>query len=207
MSPKRDLPPIDFCKRAVAYIKGLLNDDEPADPSNPPPLELSFNDSPAFRPLCDGLGIMYLVDAGDHFEYVQYRDLTASGLTIDQLHESAVHNLAAICKERLEIRIHSNIGAFLMGGNFEASCMLVDDLFDGVLAPRMQSGYIAAVPARDVFAVCSRDSTEGMGELRELVERAWRGGDHLISKELFVREDRKWRPIFPTDIGLCVPRS
>jgi uncharacterized protein YtpQ (UPF0354 family) len=193
MSPKRGLSPDEFCKRAVAYVKGLL--DEPEKPVDQPAVQLSLEDSPAFRPLCEGLGVMYLVDAGDRFEYVQYRDLRAFGLTIEQLHDTAVRNLAEIVQKRLEIRKHSNIFAFLMGGNFESSCMLVGDLFDRVLAPHVPNGYAAAVPARDLFAVCSRDSVAGIRELRELVNRAWPGGDHLVSKELFVREGGKWRPM------------
>jgi hypothetical protein len=206
MSQKLGLSPAEFCKRAVAYVKGLFDDNEPGNPGNPPVVQLSFEDSMAFQPLCDGLGVTYLVDAGDRFEYVQYRDLRASGLTIDQLHETAVRNLATICHERLEIRTHSNIHAFLMGGNHESSCMLVDDLFDRVLVPHVPNGYVAAVPARDLFAVCSRDSAAGIRELRELVDRAWPGGDHLISKKLFVREAGKWRPMSPEDTEFMFPR-
>jgi uncharacterized protein YtpQ (UPF0354 family) len=187
-----------FCKRAVAYVKGLF-DDEPGNPGNGPVVQLPFEDSMAFKPLCNGLGVMYVVDAGDHFDYVQYRDLHASGLMIDQLHETAVRNLSAICRERLQIRRHSNIFAFLIGGNFESSCMLVDDLFDRVLSPHVLNGYVAAVPARDMLAVCSRDSATGIRELRELVDGVWPGGDHLVSKKLFVREAGKWRPMVPED--------
>ena len=82
-----------------------------------------------------------------------------------------------------------------MGGNFESSCMLVDDLFDRLLAPHVPNGYVAAAPSRDVLAVCSRDSAAGIRELREMVDRLWPGGDHLVSNTLFVREQRSWRPL------------
>jgi hypothetical protein len=184
----------------------MFDDNEPGNPGNGAVVQLSFEDSMAFQPLCDGLGVTYLVDAGERFEYVQYRDLRASGLSIDQLHETAVRNLSALCQERLEIRTHSKILAFLMGGNFESSCMLVDDLFDRVLVPHVPNGYVAAVPARDLFAVCSRDSAEGIRELRELVDRAWPGGDHLVSKKLFVRDSGKWRPMVADDTAFMFPR-
>src|SRR4051812_46466227 len=121
-----------FCQRAIAYVKSTLED---RDASATPAVDLGFEQSPACQPLCDGLGIFYLVDLGDKFEYVQYGHMQQAGLTLEQLHKMAVDNLAAICKTRLEIRTHSNIFAFLMGGDFEASCMLVSDLFDRVLAP------------------------------------------------------------------------
>jgi hypothetical protein len=204
MPPKLGLPPDEFCGRAVAYVKGLF-DVEPGNPEGGPVVQLAFEDSMAFRPLCDGLGVTYLVDAGDRFEYVQYRDLRASGLTIDQLHETAVRTLAAICQERLEIRAHSQIFAFLMGGNFEASCMLVDDLFDRVLAPHLPNGYVAAVPARDLFAVCARDNAQGIRELRALVDRTWPRGDHLVSNKLFVRDRGNWRPLVADDTAFMFP--
>jgi hypothetical protein len=205
MSLKLGLSPDEFCKRAIAYVKGLF-EEEPGNPGNKPVVQLAFEDSMAFQRLCDGLGVTYLVDAGDHFEYVQYRDLHASGLTIDQLHETAVRNLSVLCQERLEIRTHSKILAFLMGGHFESSCMLVDDLFDRVLVPHMPNGYVAAVPARDLFAVCSPDSAEGIRELRELVDRAWPGGDHLVSKKLYVRHGGKWRPMVADDTNFMFPK-
>jgi hypothetical protein len=124
---------------------------------------------------------------------------------MDQLHESAVRNLSTICQERLEIHPHSNIFAFIMGGNFESSCMLVDHLFDRTLVPHVANGYVAAVPARDLFAVCSRDSAAGIRELRELVDRAWPGGDHLVSKKLFVRDAGKWRPMVSEDTAFMFP--
>src|SRR4051812_39321347 len=204
MSTKLGLSPEEFCKRAVPYVKGLF-DDEPENPGKGPVVQLAFEDSMVLRPLCDGLGVTYLVDAGDHFEYVQYRDLRASGLTIDQLHEIALRNLSAYCQERLEIRTHSNLFAFLMGGNFESSCMLLDDLFDRVLVLQVPNGYVAAVPARDLFAVCARDSAAGIQELRELVNRVWPGGDHLISKTLFVRDTGKWRPMDAQDTEFMFP--
>lgn len=198
MSPNLEVSPKDFCSRAIAYVKGMF-DDEPGNPGRGPAVQLSFEDSPAYQPLCDGLGVMYLVDIGDSFQYVNYRDLHASGLTLDQMHELAVRNLAAICRERLQIHPHANIFAFVAGGQFESSCMLLDDIFDRVLVPRIANGYIAAVPARDIFAVCGRDNAAGIRELQTLVSNAWPDGDHLVSNKLYVRDSGKWRTVNPPD--------
>src|SRR3954468_3655734 len=108
MPPKLGLTPNEFCNRAVAYIKGLLKDD-PGTPGDPAALILSFDDSPVIRPFCEGLGVAYVVDAVDHFEYVQHRDRLAAGLDVDQLHEAAVRNLANLCREQLTVRTYSNV--------------------------------------------------------------------------------------------------
>ncbi len=60
-------------KTCGRYVKGMF-DGEPGNPRQRAAVQLSFEDSMAFQPLCDGLGVTYLVDAGDHFEYVQYQD-------------------------------------------------------------------------------------------------------------------------------------
>jgi hypothetical protein len=51
MSLKTSLSPQQFCSRAVAYVKGVVED----RPGDAPPVELSFDESMAMRPLCDGL--------------------------------------------------------------------------------------------------------------------------------------------------------
>jgi hypothetical protein len=123
------------------------------------------------------------------------------------LHATAVRNLALICQQRLEVRRYFNIYAFLTGANFESSCMLIDDYFDRLLAEHVPHGYVAAVPARDIFALCARDSAEGIRELRELVERTWPHGDHLVSDKLFVRDGAQWRPMTAHDIPPAFPAA
>ncbi len=66
--------------RAVAYLKAVVPDDDPV-----PLIELPPADSPVLREFNQELLIAYLVDVGDHFEYVQYRDLEQSRLSIEEL--------------------------------------------------------------------------------------------------------------------------
>jgi hypothetical protein len=192
-----EIPPKEFCGSAIAYVKGWF-DEKPGDP---PAVVLPFDDTPIMRPICEGLITAYLVDAGDAFQYVTHRHIGEAGISAEELHQKGVENLSRICAEKLEIRTHSKIFAFLMGGNFECSCILIDDIFDRILPPHIPNGYVAAAPARDLFAVCSRDSSEGIQELEELIGGVWPEGDHLVSDKLFVRDAGQWRRISAEDIA------
>jgi hypothetical protein len=89
---------------------------------------------------------------------------------------------------------HGNIFALFLDGNFEASLLLLDDLWDQALSGYAPNGFVIAVPARDVLAFCDQASEEGVGELREVAARLFPGGDHLISPQLFSREGDRWVP-------------
>jgi len=176
---------------AIAYLRTAVTDDlgnafKPA-----------FDESPVLRDLGNGLLVTYVVDQGDHFHFVQQRHLRESGLSEAALHQQAVENLANFCRANLQVRKHSQILAFLCGGNFEASLLLVDDLWDKRIAHAIEAPYVAAIPARDILAVCSATSRDGIRELQELVARIIPGGDHPLTRSLYTRERGTWRPYEP----------
>ena len=82
-----------------------------------------------------------------------------------------------------------------LGGNFEASLLLIDDLWDRQLAHLAPNDFVAAVPTRDVLAVCDANSEAGIDELRQIVLRA-EGGDHPLATTLYRRPRGigAWRP-------------
>lgn len=51
---------------------------------------------------------------------------------------------------------------------------------------------VAAIPARDIRAFFDSKSSEGIAQLLETISRAWTGGDHLLTKQLFRRAGRSW---------------
>ena len=58
-----------FCAAALPYIKAKLGDEGGSA------LALSENDSPVVRDLGNGLLVVYVVDSGQSFQYVQNRHL------------------------------------------------------------------------------------------------------------------------------------
>src|SRR5438128_10550799 len=123
-----------FCGRAMPYMKpNLTSEARPA-------LALGHEDSPVLRDLGNGLLVAYVVDSGQSFEYVQNRHLSHAGITLDDLHAAAMNNFLVFMGERTRMQPHANIFAIFLDGNFEASLLLVDQLWDQSLAAYVQGG-------------------------------------------------------------------
>jgi uncharacterized protein YtpQ (UPF0354 family) len=180
------MPMDDFCGRALPYIKAHVSGESgPAVTPGP-------DDSPVLRDLGNGLLVVYVVDRGQSFEYVQNWHLSKAGITAEDLHAAAMNNLLVFMGERTRMQPHGNIFAMFLDGNFEASLLLVDQLWDQFLVGYAQNGFVVAVPARDVLAFADAGSAAGIAELRGLISRLFPNGDHLISRDLYRRVPGRW---------------
>jgi hypothetical protein len=86
---------------------------------------------------------------------------------------------------------HGPIYAVFLDGNFEASLLLLDDLWDKELSKFVEGHFTAALPARDVLAFSDSASVDGIIELKKIVARVV-NGDHLLSSSLYHRDGHKW---------------
>jgi hypothetical protein len=175
-----------FCAQAVAYLKTEISDEEPA-------ITLAKPDEPVLRRLGNGMLAAYVVDEGTEFKLVQYRHLFAAGLTEAELHELAVANLLDLANKRLDIRPYGDIFAMLLDGNFEASLLLADSLWDEKLVHLAPNGFLAAAPARDVLAFRDAASESGIAEPRAVIAGIdAAGADHALSPLLLRRVEKSW---------------
>jgi uncharacterized protein YtpQ (UPF0354 family) len=171
---------------AVAYLKAVSASQDEA-------LKLSHEDSPVFRQFTKGLIIAYIVDAGNSYTYIQNRHLLTDGLDLDQLHALAINNLIDLADRRsVRIQAYQNIFAVFMGGDFEASLLLIDHLWESVFRRYVKGEYAVAIPARDVLAFCDSASAMGISELHQLIGRIMPGGDHLLSPRILLRRSGTW---------------
>jgi uncharacterized protein YtpQ (UPF0354 family) len=173
-------------QKAIAYLKPEVPNDDAT-----PAIVLNADDSPILRKFVPGLLITYLVDAGDRFSYVQGRDLLEAGLDEEELHRTAVRNLAQLAENKVTLRQSGSVWALCLDGNFEASLALLDDLWGKRLREYARDPVIA-IPSRDVLAFCDADSAAGVSELRAVVERVWPLGDHLLTANLYRRANGSW---------------
>ena len=153
---------------------------------------LGGEDEPILRPLGNGMLVAYLVDEGDHYVWVQQKHLTAEGVTPIALHQQGVLNLARKASDMLRVTDQGKFFACFLDGDFEASLLLLDDLWDEHLSELVPNGFIAGVPARDILMFCDVQSESGMKEIGERIERVWPNGNHLLRRELYVRGNRTW---------------
>ena len=174
--------------QVIAYLKGSPPDDGRSV------IELSHKDSPVIRPYSEGLHVFYLVDKGQTYEYIQNRHLEEDGISPDELHQIGLRNLKGLIAQRnAKVQPHGNVFAFLAGGDFEASIMLLDEFWEGEFRKFVTGKLATVIPARDVLAFCDADSANGIAELQEVINRVWPTGNHLVSNNIYVRQPTGWR--------------
>ena len=173
---------------AIAYLRPDLSD-EPGEAD----FILGGNDEPILRPLGNGMLVAYLVDQGDHFMWVQRKHLVAEGVMPAALHDQAVANLGAKAREMLRVTDQGEFFACFLDGNFEASLLLLSDLWDTHLHELTPHGVVVGVPARDILMFCDAQSESGMQEIARRVDRVWPDGDHLLRRELYIRGNQAWQ--------------
>ncbi len=156
---------------------------------------ISYDEFPVLKEFNDEMNITFLIDKGSRFEYIQNRSLEENQIDIEMLKEKAERNLINLLNDKLEVRKYKDCFVVLLGGNFEASAILIDELWDDQLNHLIDNEFIVAIPARDILAFCDSESKSGIKELKNVIERIWSGdSDHLLSKKLYIRKDKKWVP-------------
>ena len=155
-------------------------------------LHLGFDQSPMSRPLAADMLVMYAIDRPTHVEYVSNGALATTGLTLEQLHQRSIENLPA----RLgKVQLHdcgSGVFGLSAGGTFEASLLLLDDLWRQ-LAEHLPGEPLAAVPSRDLLFVIGSarpDSAELIAAKARIVLIDDR---YAISQSVIKRREGKWQ--------------
>jgi len=175
----------NFCDQAVAYL-------QPTTPTTRT-VDLTRPDIPVITDLGNGLLATYVVVQDDKLRYVQQCHLVEAGLSQAQLHHQAVVNLTLLTKTKTAlIQPHGDVFVVLCGGSFEASLILIDELWENTLNHFAPNGFIAAFPCRDILAFCDAGSATGIEQLRQIITRA-EEGDHHITPVPYYRSEATWR--------------
>jgi len=178
-----------MCSQAIAYVK-VDQKDQPG-----PSISLNSGNAPVTRQLQSGLVVCYVVDANGRLEFIQERHLAEEQVSAEDLHATGMANLASRTASGIQVRDQGHWQGLLFDGNFEASLILLDSLWEESLKDKVSTGFVVCIPSRDILAFCDRDSVEGIRSLRQVVDRVWEGGDHLLTRTLYVREGKTWKPL------------
>ena len=177
------------CNRAIAYLKANIKDDDRSQP-----LALKPGDSPVLQAFCGNLLIAYVIEHDASFEFLNERTLEAAGLSNSDMRRIGIRNLADRLRGKLEVTKSGEVAYFTKGDGFEASAILLDRLWNVSLTAFAPTGFIAALPARDVLAVCDRSSVAGVAALYGIIRRVFSRGDHLLIPTLIERRMNMWMP-------------
>jgi uncharacterized protein YtpQ (UPF0354 family) len=155
-------------------------------------------DALILEPCIDGVLLAYLVDQGDRYVYAERRDLREQGVSIEELRAASLENLSEVSDGQIRLAGDGPMRALFFDGSLEASLILLDDLWDEGLRDYYETVPVIAIPTRDVLVFSDARSTEGIAELRAVIERACDdGGEHLISRLLYARRAGRWEPFDP----------
>ncbi|EEM16268.1 MULTISPECIES: DUF1444 family protein [Bacillus] len=182
---------IRFCKEAVAYLKPIVKEDLEEEC-----FTLSEENSFVHTFFNEDLMITFLVEdhQNDYFQYVQNKHISEEGLDEEQLVEIGINNLYKLADEK-ELRVHTlseGCFALILDGNFEASLIVLDDLWEHSLKEFVSNGYAVAIPARDILVFCDCNASNGIEKMRGIIEKVWEDGDHLLIDKILVRSEGKW---------------
>jgi len=124
--------------------------------------------------LADGLAIYYAEDRPSSISY----------LTLQ------VANLKSMLPE---IEIYGGAGLFMIvaGGNFEASLLLVDDIWQAENFA-IDGDIVIAIPARDMLLVSGTENKDQLKKLIEMTEESYAESSYYLTKQLYVRKHGKW---------------
>ncbi len=143
------------------------------------------------RPLVDGLFVIYAEDRPTNIRYVEKSALEDAGIDTDAIATLSVENLL----EKLpDIEVHGENGLYMVtaGGNFEASLLLVDSIWDGANFD-VKGDILVSIPARDILLVSGSGETQQLARLMEMTESAYAESPYYISEALYVRTAGGWK--------------
>lgn len=186
-----------ICENGTAYFKPVVPDDKP-DSSDT--LILDECNAPFFKVYNDELIIAFLVDEGPDkpFRYILNRYLTEEGISPEQMYESGIRNLEKRAMKGINMQaFESGVSVLMLDGNFEASLLLLDVLWDEMLRDKVENGYIVAIPARDSLAFCDSKAEAAISSLKGYCSAISKAGDHLLTNTLYQRISGRWEKYTP----------
>ncbi|OCA90387.1 hypothetical protein A8F94_00370 [Bacillus sp. FJAT-27225] len=180
-----------LCNEAIPYLKQIIREnieyEQPILSNEDRLVDINFNED---------LTITFLVNDSDTelFKYVQFRDLQLEQINSKTLLDIGINNLYSLAEENgLRIQeLDDDCSALLLDGNFEATLVLLDDLWDNTLNQYAPDGFAVAIPSRDVLAFCNLNSNKGIQKLKNVISNVWENGEYLLTDKILKRNEGKW---------------
>lgn len=146
---------------------------------------------PLHEPLVADYLVFYAADTEYSTAYPPESELRAAGIDTHNLRERAIENL----RDRLpDIELHGAGPAYMItaGGDYEASLLLLDDVWDQ-LADEVEGELVAVAIARDFLLFTGSESPDGLQFLRDKAKELHESeSSYLISQTLLVRKNGSW---------------
>lgn len=154
--------------------------------------KMGLGDDPLYHePLVADFVVVYAEDSEYQLAYLTKSKIESLELSQEELRAIAIKNVDAKIDK---IERHGDGPVFMLtaGGTFEASILLIDEIWEGQ-AELVEGDLVVAAPSRDMLLFTGSKSGEGIQKLRDLAESIHEDGSYLISKTLLVRQEGNWK--------------
>ncbi len=148
-----------------------------------------------FEPLNDELVVIYVQDNQRSVRLLDRKSILSLGLQPELLRKHAVANLG---RRLTGVQTRENKGLYLfeLDGFYEASLMLIDDIWQSP-ALKVDGEIVVALPARDVLMVTGSNN-KNIDFMRATAAKVARQSAYPISPKLFLRRKGGWQ-ILPVE--------
>lgn len=151
----------------------------------------------AHEPYNDDLIILYAEDTPRNIRYLGDDDLDDLGVDRAGLRQAAIANLDRLLPE---VQAQGSDGTYMLiaDGNYEASLLLFDDIWNGDLwstgSLPVSGEVVIAVPARDVLVVTGSRDAVGIATLRDIARDIVASDPYSLTDQLFVYRNGRFQP-------------
>lgn len=153
-------------------------------------MDSSLGSPLVWESITDELVIVYGIDSPHEISTLRRSQFSSLGLGHDSLFVLALRNLKALLPE-IECIDAGGAWQLIAGGNYEASLILLDDLWDSATLP-VVSDVVVAVPARDIVVFADKTDAFGVARVREIAAMSDSVFSYSISNRTFTRKDGRW---------------
>jgi len=139
--------------------------------------------------LLEGLTAAYVVDNERTMSYISQRLFEKWGISLDELHETALRNLT-ILSETLPAHAAQdesgqiNLILIQMMDGYDASRILLPGLYDH-LKEHLGGPFVAGIPNRDIL-ICFRDEPVTVSRLQQQIAADYQAMPHQVTNCLFL---------------------
>lgn len=140
------------------------------------------------EPFNKELVIVYALDDPNRMRYLTTQE--DFGLSRAELRALAVENLKRVLP-KIELRGDDEVMLMSAGGNYEASLLLIDDIWSSGQV-KVNGDIVVAIPTRDVLLVTGSRNRAGLKRVRELTAKFVAQGPYELTDTLFRYRDGRF---------------
>jgi uncharacterized protein YtpQ (UPF0354 family) len=104
----------------------------------------------------------------------------------------SLRNLERMLARKITLRADGPIYIVTVGGNYEPSLILLDNLVQN-LAGRVKGKLVVALPTHDSLFICGDETPGALAKLKEVTDRALVKSKLPISDKLYVLDQGHWK--------------